>query len=88
MTHNLFNTRKTFKNGEGPEGVFYSLPQLERAGLGRISRLPVSMRIVLESLLRNYDGGKKVSEQNIRALADWAAAVSYTHLTLPTTPYV
>src|SRR5204863_8273525 len=43
---------------------------LERAGLGAISRLPVSIRLVLESILRNCDG-KKVSEQNIRELAQW-----------------
>jgi len=73
MTHNLFNTRQTFENGSGQDGIFYSLPQLEREGLGTISRLPISMRIVLESLLRNFDGGRKVSEANIRALAAWAA---------------
>src|SRR5215213_1311957 len=74
MTHNLFNTRQTFKTGEGGDGVFYSLPQLEKEGIGTISRLPVSIRIVLESVLRNFDEGKKVSESNVRALAAWNAA--------------
>jgi aconitate hydratase len=73
MTHNLFNTRQTFKTGDGKDGVFYSLPQLEKEGIGVISRLPVSIRVVLESVLRNFDGGKKVSEDNIRALAGWIA---------------
>lgn len=73
MTHNLFNTRQTLQTGTGGEGIFYSLPQLEKEGIGTISRLPVSIRIVLESVLRNFDGGKKVSEQNIRALAGWGA---------------
>ncbi|MGB7201486.1 MAG: aconitate hydratase [Pyrinomonadaceae bacterium] len=73
MTHSLFNTRQSFKTGTGGEGVFYSLPQLEKEGIGAISRLPVSIRIVLESVLRNFDGGKKVSEANIRALAAWKA---------------
>jgi aconitate hydratase len=73
MTHNLFNTRQTFKTGDGKDGVYYSLPQLEKEGIGAISRLPVSIRVVLESVLRNYDGGKKVSEDNIRALAGWIA---------------
>jgi aconitate hydratase len=73
MAHNLFNTRQTFKTGSGEDGVFYSLPQLESEGLGKVSRLPVSIRIVLESVLRNFDGGKKVSEANIRALASWVA---------------
>jgi aconitate hydratase len=73
MTHNLFNTRQSFTTGNGSEGTFYSLPQLEKEGLGAISRLPVSIRIVLESVLRNFDGGKKVSEANVRALAGWQA---------------
>ncbi|MFN0141222.1 MAG: aconitate hydratase [Pyrinomonadaceae bacterium] len=71
ITHELFGTRQTFRTGDGRDGVFYSLPQLEREGIGKISRLPVSIRIVLESVLRNFDGGKKVSEANIRALAAW-----------------
>ncbi|MBK7709017.1 MAG: aconitate hydratase AcnA [Acidobacteria bacterium] len=73
MTHNLFNTRRTFKTGSGADGIYYSLPQLEAEGVGRISRLPVSIRIVLESVLRNFDNGRKVSEENVRALANWAA---------------
>lgn len=73
MTHNLFNTRQTFKTGSGGDGVFYSLPQLEKEGIGAISRLPISIRIVLESVLRNFDDGKKVSEENVRALANWGA---------------
>ena len=73
MTHNLFNTRQTFKTGDGGEGVFYSLPQLEKEGIGTISRLPISIRVVLESVLRNFDDGKKVSEANVRALAGWVA---------------
>jgi len=73
MTHNLFNTRQTFKTGDGKDGVFYSLPQLEKEGIGAISRLPVSIRVVLESVLRNFDDGKKVSEANVRALAGWVA---------------
>jgi len=71
MTHQLFDSRQTFKTGNGTDGIFYSLPALEKAGLGKISRLPVSIRIVLESVLRNFDGGKKVSEQSIRDLAAW-----------------
>jgi aconitate hydratase len=73
MTHNLFNTRQSFKTGSGRDGVFYSLPQLEKEGLGNISRLPISIRIVLESVLRNFDGGKKISEEAIRQTAGWAA---------------
>lgn len=73
MTHNLFGSRKIFRTGSGEEGIYYSLPQLEAEGMGKISRLPISIRIVLESVLRNFDGGKKVSEENVRALAGWRA---------------
>ena len=73
MTHDLFNTRQTFTTGNGTEGTFYSVPQLENAGLGNISRLPVSIRIVLESVLRNFDGGKRVGEPHIRELSAWGA---------------
>ena len=78
MSHNLFNTRQEFKTGTGEAGTFYSLPQLEKEGLGKVSRLPVSIRIVLESVLRNFDEGKKVSENSIRALASWAAQAERT----------
>ena len=68
--NNLFSARQTFDLGNGRQGSFYSLPALEKAGLGNISRLPVSLRIVLESVLRNCDG-KRVSEANVRSLAQW-----------------
>src|ERR1700745_1246070 len=65
-----FKTLKKFDAGKGREGFLYSLPTLEEQGIGQISRLPVSIRIVLESVLRNCDG-KKVTEQSVRALANW-----------------
>ncbi len=77
MTHNLFNTLQTFDAGTGRQGQFYSLPQLEAAGVGPVSRLPVSIRIVLESVLRNYDE-KTVEEADVRALANWAAQAERT----------
>ena len=70
MSHNLFNTRQTFTLANGKTGTLYSLKALETAGLGKISRLPISIRIVLEAVLRNYDG-KKISEAHIRQLASW-----------------
>jgi aconitate hydratase len=70
--HNLFHSLQTFDLGGGRKGKFYSLPALEKAGIGKISRLPVSIRIVLESVLRNVDG-KKVTERDVRALANWNA---------------
>jgi aconitate hydratase len=70
MSHNLFNTLQTFDLGNGKSGRFYSLPALEAAGVGPMSRLPVSIRLVLESVLRNCDG-LKVQEANVRELANW-----------------
>ncbi|HEX7454765.1 MAG TPA: aconitate hydratase [Gallionella sp.] len=70
MSHNLFNTRTSFTLANGTQGTLYSLPALEVAGLGKISRLPVSIRIVLEAVLRNYDD-KKIAESHIRELANW-----------------
>ena len=69
MPHNTFDTLDTFKLGSGKKGDFYSLPKLEKAGVGPISRLPVSIRIVLESVLRNVDG-RKISESDVRTLAN------------------
>ncbi|MCC6533514.1 MAG: aconitate hydratase AcnA [Burkholderiales bacterium] len=70
MSLNLFNTEQEFNYGAGKRGKYHSLPALERAGVGRISRLPVSLRIVLESALRNCDD-RKITEAHIRDLASW-----------------
>ncbi len=70
MPHNLHNTLQQFKLASGATGQFYSLPALEKAGVGRVSRLPVSIRIVLESVLRNCDG-KKVAAEHVAQLANW-----------------
>ena len=72
---NPFNTRSSF-SANGKSHSYYSLPALSKAGMG-VERLPVSIRIVLESLLRNCDG-KRVSEAAIKALAAWKAKESRT----------
>jgi aconitate hydratase len=69
---NPFNTLQTFAGGK----KFYSLPALEQAGFN-VSRLPVSIRLVLEAVLRNCDG-KRVLESNIRELASWQPAEART----------
>lgn len=71
LSHNLFNTRKTLKSGDS-ECTYYSLPALAEAGKGTIEHLPVSIRILLESLLRNYDG-HQITEQDVLNLASWDA---------------
>ena len=70
MAHDPFKALKEFKLGSGRTGKYCSLGALEAAGLGRISRLPISLRIVLESLARNCDG-KRVTEAHVKALAGW-----------------
>ena len=67
-----FKTLKKFDAGNGREGSLFSLPALEEQGIGPISRLPVSIRIVLESVLRNCDG-KKVRRKDVETLANWKA---------------
>jgi aconitate hydratase len=70
LLHDPFGVRRSFDLGNGRTGFFYSLPALEQAGVGRISRLPVSLRLVLEAVLRHCDG-RRVTEQNVRDLANW-----------------
>ncbi len=77
MSHNLYNSLQEFKLASGATGKYYSLPALEAAGVGKVSRLPVSIRIVLESVLRNCDG-KKVSEEHVRQLANWGPTATRT----------
>jgi aconitate hydratase A / 2-methylisocitrate dehydratase len=73
----LFDTLQELSLGGGRKRRFYSLPKLEAAGLGAISRLPVSIRIVLESVLRNHDG-QRISEADVRALAAWQPTAERT----------
>ena len=77
MAHNLFGSLKDLDLGDGRKGKFYSLSSLESEGAGGISRLPVSIRIVLESVLRNYDG-KKITEEHVRRLAAWEPGATRT----------
>ncbi|MGB9988907.1 aconitate hydratase AcnA [Pseudoduganella rhizocola] len=77
MSRNTLNTLKEFTISGSKKGKFYSLPALEKALGAKISRLPVSIRVVLESVLRNCDG-KKVTEEHIRQLANWGATAERT----------
>lgn len=70
MRHNLFDTLKKLTLGGDRTGEFYSLPQLEKKGVGPVSTLPFSVRILLESVLRNYDG-KKITGMDVARLANW-----------------
>ena len=75
--HTLFDSLKTLDSPKGKALQYYALPVLEAAGVGPISRLPVSIRIVLESVLRNCDG-QKVTEAHVRELANWQPTAQRT----------
>ena len=64
-----FGARDTLQTSSGPVEIF-RLDRLERAGLGRIERLPFSIRVLLESALRQCDNFK-VTEDDVRAIAGW-----------------
>lgn len=77
MEKGIFDVVRKFKLGNGAEGSFCSLPALEQAGVGPVSKLPVSIRIVLESVLRNCDG-RKISAEDVKALANWQPTAERT----------
>ncbi|MFC5479491.1 aconitate hydratase AcnA [Massilia suwonensis] len=77
MSRNTLNTLKDFPLSAGQSGQFYSLPALGESLGVNLSRLPVSIRIVLESVLRNCDG-KKVTEEHVRQVANWGATAERT----------
>jgi len=69
--HNLFNTQSEISTTSGKSYKYYSLPKLAEAGFN-LKKLPVSIRIVLEAVLRNYDD-VKVNEEHVKQLATWQA---------------
>ncbi|MBI5333268.1 MAG: aconitate hydratase AcnA [Burkholderiales bacterium] len=74
--HAFAKTLKTFTTASGKTGQFYSLPELARQ-FPNVSRLPVSIRLVLESVLRNCDG-KKVTAEHVEQLANWKPVAERT----------
>ena len=68
--------KRTFEIPGGGEGYFYSLPALAEGGHAGVNRMPVSLRIVLESLLRNCDD-LRVTEHDVENLADWKAGAAH-----------
>ncbi len=77
MTHDPFNALREFKLAAGTTSHYFALAALEAAGLGKIGRLPVSIRIVLESLLRNCDG-HRITPEHVRQLAAWQPSAPRT----------
>lgn len=72
--HPFASTQASFKTAGGKEGKLYSLPKLAKQ-FPNVNRMPISMRIVLESVLRNCDG-KKVSKEHVEQLANWKPTAS------------
>ena len=70
MVRDVFNVRRSFEAGPGRESLLYSLPALAAQGYPALSRLPVSIRILLESGLRNCDG-EVITHRHVEALANW-----------------
>lgn len=74
IMNNPFQTLREFNcPAAGKKGFYYSVPALEQAGIGQVSKMPVCLRVVLESVLRNCDG-TLITENDVRALANWNAA--------------
>ena len=74
IMNNPFQTLREFNCPvAGKKGFYYSVPALEQAGIGQVSKMPVCLRVVLESVLRNCDG-TLITENDVRALANWNAA--------------
>ena len=69
MAHPFAKTLQSFQTASGKSLKFYSLPELAKAHPS-VKRLPVSIRIVLESVLRNCDG-QKVTPEHVAQLANW-----------------
>ncbi|MBU5466677.1 aconitate hydratase AcnA [Virgibacillus sp. MSJ-26] len=72
--NSLFNSKKQFESN-GKTYNFYELKALEDAGIGKISRLPFSIRILLESLVRQYDG-RVINEEHVKSLTNWGTKKS------------
>ncbi len=69
--HNPYNTQTKLTTKNNKSYTYYSLPKLAQAGFN-LKKLPVSIRIVLEAVLRNCDG-IKVNEEHVKQLASWSA---------------
>ena len=70
--HDTAKTRRTLSAG-GKSISYYSIPAAQAAGLGDFSKLPASLKVVLENMLRFEDGGRTVSVEDIKAFAEWGA---------------
>ena len=68
-TNNAYNAKKQFELN-GKKYNYYDLKALEEAGIGKVSRLPYSIRVLLESVLRQHDG-RVITDEHVEKLAKW-----------------
>src|SRR4051794_11776473 len=66
----MIDVRQRLETASGASRTYHSLPLLEKKGIAKISRLPVSLRILLESVVRNLDG-RRIRDEDVEALARW-----------------
>jgi aconitate hydratase len=66
----MIDARQRLRLPSGASSTYYSLPQLERTGVANVSRLPVSLRVLLESVLRHLDG-RRIRDKDVEALVSW-----------------
>jgi aconitate hydratase len=73
----MIDTRQRLRLPSGTSRTYYSLPQLEQTGIASLSRLPVSLRILLESVLRNLDG-RRIRDEDVEGLVSWQPGAART----------
>ena len=73
----MIDARQHLRLPSGASRTYHSLPQLERMGIGRLSRLPVSLRILLESVLRNLDG-RRIRDEDVERIVSWQPQAART----------
>lgn len=84
VTQDLYNARTTFSlNGKNYH--YYRLKALEEAGVGEVSRLPYSIKILLESVLRQYDG-RVIKKEHVDNLAKWGTSEMDPDIDVPFNP--
>ena len=73
----MIDVRQSLELPSGTSATYYSLPLLEKNAGARISRLPASLRVLLESVLRNVDG-RRIDEGDVETLARWQPGAART----------
>ena len=73
----MIDTRERLNLPAGAAATYFSLPLLEKRGIAQVERLPVSVRVLLESVLRNHDG-RRIRDEDVEALARWQPRAART----------